>query len=173
MGTEAILDRKKRGGGGQNLDSGTKNRAVLLFGIAILLSLAISIPNGEPLLIQVIWVGWLGIGLIIAGVLFRIWAVLTLGRFFTVSVQISEGQKVVNSGPYRWLRHPSYTGIMVSTAGFGLALQNLASLVIALAIGFAALYQRIQVEERVLLTNLGEPYENFCKTRKRLIPWVW
>ncbi len=173
LGTELFLGSTRRGGGGKELDSGTKNRAILLFQAGILFSIAVSFLPWSLPQIHLIWIRWAGIVLVLLGVLVRIWAVHTLGQFFTVSIQIREGQTVVHTGPYRWVRHPSYTGIMLSTAGFGLGLQNLASLVIALTFGFIALYQRIRVEERVLLENLGKPYEEFCRGRKRLIPWIW
>jgi protein-S-isoprenylcysteine O-methyltransferase Ste14 len=99
--------------------------------------------------------------------------VLVLGRFFTTDVRVHAGQAVVDTGPYRWVRHPSYTGLLITLAGIGLALGNwgaLAALVVLPAIGLVV---RIRVEERALREALGEPYRRFADSRARLLPGVW
>jgi protein-S-isoprenylcysteine O-methyltransferase Ste14 len=88
-------------------------------------------------------------------------------------VRIRAGQTVVDSGPYRWVRHPSYTGLLLICAGIGSALGNGASLACALLIPLAGLVARIHTEERVLLRELGDPYRLFTEGRARLIPGVW
>src|SRR5450432_2077157 len=65
-----------------------------------------------------------GVFLILAGVAFRWYAILTLGKSFTFDVAVRAGQQVVEAGPYRYIRHPSYTGALVSAVGLGLALGN-------------------------------------------------
>lgn len=75
-----------------------------------------------------------GAGLVAAGVAFRAWSMATLGRFFTYQVTTTEDQQVVTGGPYRWLRHPSYTGLLVSCAGAGVATANPACLAVALVL---------------------------------------
>ena len=119
------------------------------------------------------WAEWLGAFLTVSGTLFRQWAIRTLGRFFTRSVRVSSDQIVVQDGPYRWVRHPSYTGAMLAASGVGLALGNAVSfacLVVAILPGFA---YRIVVEENALLDTLGEPYRDYRARTKRLIPFVW
>jgi protein-S-isoprenylcysteine O-methyltransferase Ste14 len=90
-----------------------------------------------------------------------------------VDVRIRAGQAVVDTGPYRWVRHPSYTGLLLICVGIGLGLGNGASLACALLIPLAGLIARIYTEERVLLQELGEPYRLFTHGRARLIPGVW
>ena len=114
-----------------------------------------------------------GVVLICAGIAIRQWAVATLGRFFTIDVRVQSGQTVVEDGPYRWVRHPSYTGLILAFTGFGLALGNWGSLVVAAVVPTAGLVYRIHFEERALLDRLGEPYRRFAGSRARLFPGVW
>jgi protein-S-isoprenylcysteine O-methyltransferase len=97
----------------------------------------------------------LGLVLMCVGIAIRQWAVATLARFFTIDVRVQPGQTVVEGGPYRWVRHPSYTGLIVTFVGFGLALGNWASLAVLAVVPTAGLVYRIRFEERVLLEGLG------------------
>jgi len=114
-----------------------------------------------------------GLALMAGGLAVRWWSIRTLGRSFTVDVRTRTGQTVIDTGPYRWVRHPSYTGLLLICAGTGLALGNGAALACAILIPLAGLVARIHTEERVLLRELGEPYRLFAKGRARLIPGVW
>jgi protein-S-isoprenylcysteine O-methyltransferase Ste14 len=111
-------------------------------------------------------VGW-------AGFLLRLWAELTLGRFFTLRVRVAADQPVVTTGPYRLVRHPAYLGILAVLFGLGLALGSLASALLMLALPAAGLARRIAVEEAALRDALGAPYVAYCRGRARLIPGVW
>jgi protein-S-isoprenylcysteine O-methyltransferase Ste14 len=114
-----------------------------------------------------------GLVLICAGIALRQWAVATLGRFFTIDVRVQPGQTVVEGGPYRWVRHPSYTALILTFLGLGLALGNWASLAVLAVLPTAGLVYRIHFEERALLDKLGEPYRRFAASRPRLFPGVW
>jgi protein-S-isoprenylcysteine O-methyltransferase Ste14 len=111
--------------------------------------------------------------LMVAGIAVRQWAVALLGKFFTTDVRVHSDQTVVETGPYRWLRHPSYTGLLMTLVGVGLALGNWASLAVVVVLPLAGLVVRIRVEERALLDGLGEPYRRFAQSRARLIPGLW
>jgi protein-S-isoprenylcysteine O-methyltransferase Ste14 len=115
----------------------------------------------------------LGLALMWAGILLREWAVATLGRFFTVVVRVAEGQTVVDRGPYRWARHPSYTGLMVTLVGVGFALGSWLSVLVLLVLPLLGLVVRIRVEERALLDGLGEPYREYAARHRRLVPGIW
>jgi protein-S-isoprenylcysteine O-methyltransferase Ste14 len=115
----------------------------------------------------------IGLALMCAGIGLRQWAILLLGQFFTVDVRVHAAQPVIDRGPYRRLRHPSYTGLIVTFLGLGLALGNWAALALTVVVPTAGLVVRIRAEERALLAGLGEPYRRFCATRARLIPGVW
>jgi protein-S-isoprenylcysteine O-methyltransferase Ste14 len=114
-----------------------------------------------------------GVVMMAAGIAIRQWAVALLGRFFTTDVRVHTDQTVVETGPYRWVRHPSYTGLLMTLLGVGLALGNWASVLALLILPTAGLAVRIHVEERALLDGLGEPYRRFASSRARLIPGVW
>jgi protein-S-isoprenylcysteine O-methyltransferase Ste14 len=114
-----------------------------------------------------------GLALIVAGIVVRQWAVVLLGSSFTVDVRVHEGQPVVDRGPYRVVRHPSYSGMLLTFAGIGLALGNWVSIACALLVPLVGIVLRIRVEERVLLAELGEPYRAYAEGRARLIPYLW
>lgn len=96
-----------------------------------------------------------------------------LGLFFTRSILIRVGHRVVTSGPYRFVRHPAYAAVLVSLAGLALTLGNWLS-VAAMLIGFfLAHVPRIMWEEAALEASLGDEYRAFARTRKRLIPGIW
>jgi protein-S-isoprenylcysteine O-methyltransferase len=97
-------------------------------------------------------------------------AILALGRFFTVDVAIQPQQPVIQTGPYRFVRHPSYAGLLLSFVGLGVYFENWLSLAVLLVPITAAVVNRIVKEEAVLLAALGTPYAEYCARTKRLIP---
>jgi protein-S-isoprenylcysteine O-methyltransferase Ste14 len=114
-----------------------------------------------------------GLALMGTGIVIRQWAVVLLGQYFTVDVRIHPGQAVVERGPYRWVAHPSYTGMIVTSVGIGLALGNWAALAVLAVVPTGGLVVRIHVEERALRAGLGEPYRRFLAARPHLLPGVW
>jgi protein-S-isoprenylcysteine O-methyltransferase Ste14 len=114
-----------------------------------------------------------GIGLMWVGIVIRQWSITMLGRFFTVDIRVRPGQPVIDRGPYRWVRHPSYSGMILTFVGMGLALGNWISLALLAVVPTAGLIIRIRVEEQALLDALGQPYQQFAATRPRLFPGVW
>lgn len=113
-----------------------------------------------------------GLALIVLGVGLRSYALRVLGRFFSRDVAIQAGQRVVREGPYRWIRHPAYSGSLLSTLGIGLALTNWASLAALMVCSLAGYGYRIYVEECALSAALGEPYRAYARTTKRLVPGI-
>lgn len=114
-----------------------------------------------------------GVVLMAAGIVIRQWAVALLGRYFTTDVRVHAGQAVIDAGPYRWVRHPSYTGLLMTLVGIGIALGNWAGLLVLIVLPAVGIVYRIRVEERALLDGIGEPYRRFAATRARLIPHLW
>jgi protein-S-isoprenylcysteine O-methyltransferase Ste14 len=123
-------------------------------------------PNDSPVI-------FVGTALVLLGVGFRRYAILVLGRFFTGDVAIRQGHEIVRKGPYRWLRHPSYTGAVIAVAGLGLGLNNWLSLGVLLAMSMGVYGYRMQVEEAALLGAFGEAYAQYQRETKRLLPFVY
>ncbi len=114
-----------------------------------------------------------GVVTIAAGMLLRMYCWRVLGNFFTPTVTIASDHKVVDQGPYRFVRHPSYLGALTILAGVGLGLHNWMALCALLAGSFVVYIYRIEVEEQALERALGDAYAKFKKSRKRLIPFVY
>jgi protein-S-isoprenylcysteine O-methyltransferase Ste14 len=120
--------------------------------------------------------GWpfvVGMVLIVAGLGLRAWSIASLGRFFQYRITVQSGHQVVTKGPYRYVRHPSYTGIALILIGIALACDDVWALPVVAVLGGVGLYVRIRAEERQLNQALGEDYERFAAGRKRLVPGVW
>jgi protein-S-isoprenylcysteine O-methyltransferase len=114
-----------------------------------------------------------GISLIIAGTAFRWYSARLLGKYFTFDVATQGGQVLVESEPYRYVRHPSYSGALVSLLGFGLPLGNWAALAVAVSCLAAAYAHRIPVEEAALSAALGESYRQYMRRTWRLVPFLF
>lgn len=113
-----------------------------------------------------------GTVVILLGSLLRRLCFKTLGEHFTGDVRARADQPVIQTGPYRWVRHPSYTAGMIMYLGIGLALTSWVSIAFLLGGTIVGYAYRIRVEERALLAEIGESYGEFMRTRKRFIPYV-
>lgn len=114
-----------------------------------------------------------GLVLMSAGLAVRVWAVLSLGVNFRTTVEVEQGQAVVDRGPYRFVRHPSYTGLTIIAVGVGLASGNVVVLAVFIVLPFAAVLRRVAVEEAALTQVIGQPYVTYQEHTKRLVPGVW
>jgi len=122
--------------------------------------------------------GWvpvrnIGGGLFGGGLLLRWYSIIYLGRFFTVNVAIAEDHQVIQTGPYRWVRHPSYTGGLLMLLGFCVSMGNLASLLVIMTPCVGVLLWRIRIEEAALQQALGVQYQIYRQHTRRLIPLVY
>jgi protein-S-isoprenylcysteine O-methyltransferase Ste14 len=113
-----------------------------------------------------------GVLLMFLGSVLRRYCWRTLGEYFTGDVSVKQDQPIISSGPYRLVRHPSYTAGMMMYIGIGLALGSWFSLALLTIATIATYSYRVLVEERVLLDALGEPYDAYLKGRKRFIPYI-
>jgi protein-S-isoprenylcysteine O-methyltransferase Ste14 len=125
-----------------------------------------AIGGGRPTIIA-------GEVLAVAGFALRMWAILTLDKFFTFVVGIAADHRVVQHGPYRLLRHPGYAGALLTLLGIGIALTNWLSLLLIVAVPVLALGIRIKVEEATLASALGGEYLGYAHRTARLIPGLW
>ena len=143
----------------------------VVIGLSIWFS--IRAPSIWPAAVLPPWCVPAGVAFFVVGVVLRWYSIIHLGRFFTVDVAIAADHQLIDTGPYRFVRHPSYTGALLAFIGFAMVLRNWASvLMISLPIALAFLY-RINVEERALVQALGERYRDYIKRTKRLIPLVY
>lgn len=117
--------------------------------------------------------GVAGVVAIWTGLAVRTWAVLTLGGSFSTFIRVDADQAVVTRGPYRWVRHPSYTGLLLVALGFGLSAGNWLSLLICVVGPALGLVPRIRIEESELIRVLGERYRAYQRTTRRLLPGLW
>src|SRR5215467_2604236 len=138
-----------------------------------------------PAAVFAIWLGYAGVGplphwllypgltIFLLGLAVTVWAYHTLGRFFSLEVQVQREHRVVNTGPYRLLRHPGYAGVLFGFVGLGLALQSWVSLLVLLLATTTALAYRARIEEKFLVAELGDEYVLYMARTKRLLPYVW
>jgi protein-S-isoprenylcysteine O-methyltransferase Ste14 len=113
-----------------------------------------------------------GLLLLTLGSLLRRYCWRTLGEYFTGDIQARAGQPVIRSGPYRLVRHPSYSAGILMHLGIGLALCSWLSLGVLTVTAIATYWYRVRVEERVLVNTIGEPYRIYMQERKRFIPYI-
>jgi len=115
----------------------------------------------------------IGVGCILLGVALRWYSIRVLGDYFTRDVAVSADQKVVQDGPYRYIRHPAYSGTFLTMLGVGLALTNWVGLVVLLLCVFAGHLYRVNIEEAALRQTIGQPYIVYMQQTKRFIPWLF
>jgi protein-S-isoprenylcysteine O-methyltransferase len=108
-----------------------------------------------------------------AGLILRWWAIVTLGRFFTVDVTTEKDHELVERGPFQWVRHPSYTGVLLAFVGWALTLRNWAAMTVVLVPIFVAFWRRMNVEEEALVQALGDKYCEYMRRTNRLIPGIY
>ncbi len=151
--------------------SETAVRAAIIAGALAAALVARSVP--EAGISPTVLAAWSGLALLWCGVALRIWCFQTLGRYFTLTIRTSTDQPVIADGPYRVLRHPSYTALLLCVVGIGLFIGNWMSVLVLTAGVTAGLVLRIHIEERALLEGLGDRYRNYAADRKRLVPFLW
>jgi protein-S-isoprenylcysteine O-methyltransferase Ste14 len=110
---------------------------------------------------------------ILAGIGIRWWAIITLGRFFSVDIALQEQHQIVQEGPYRWIRHPAYTGLLIIFLGMGIAFNNWLSFLLIVGPITTLFLYRIKIEEDALSEELGTAYLEYRKKTKRLLPGIF
>ncbi|MGB4772888.1 MAG: isoprenylcysteine carboxylmethyltransferase family protein [Chitinophagaceae bacterium] len=115
---------------------------------------------------------YLGLALILSGILLRILVIRSLGKAFTADVTIRKNHMLKTDGPYRIVRHPSYAASLLSFVGFGFSLNNWLSLVLITVLIVMAFLYRIKIEEDALLQAFGDQYIQYKKRTSKLIPFL-
>jgi protein-S-isoprenylcysteine O-methyltransferase Ste14 len=168
-----VLLTRTRRGEGKISDRGSM--LVLWLSIMISITAATWISEARPrdFLTHASWIKPVCLSILTGGFLLRLTAILSLGRAFSVNVAIRSGQKVMKTGLYAWMRHPSYTGMLLMFFAIGLGTRNWISLAIMLLVPPAALLYRIRVEEIALREHFGEEYVAYSRETKRLVPGIY
>lgn len=172
---EVVAWRVKRSSdSSQTRDHGSLNLIVILWWVGIVLAVLTSLYLPQAaMLAKRTAIFLIGTCLMLMGVWLRWYSAAILGKYFTFDVAIQGGQTLIEAGPYRYVRHPSYSGALLSLLGFGLALGNWAALAAALScLGFAYFY-RIPIEEQALSSALGDAYKQYMNRTWRLIPFLF
>jgi protein-S-isoprenylcysteine O-methyltransferase Ste14 len=169
-----VIRDNSRGKGKTAGDKGTRCFNFIAIAAGIIMAAILSgipwfyFPGGRtPAIFSV------GIAVMLAGMALRYWAIATLGAAFRTTIETDRGQKVVSNGPYKLIRHPSYSGWLLICCGYGIAVQSWLSLLAAVLLPLAALLYRIRIEEAALVSAFGPEYVAYQKRTKRLIPWLW
>jgi protein-S-isoprenylcysteine O-methyltransferase Ste14 len=118
------------------------------------------------------YVTYVGSALVLAGTAVRQWAIAVLGRYFSDMIGVQKDQKVVQNGPYRLIRHPSYAGLLLIFIGWGLAFQSWGALLAVILVFGVCFGYRMISEERMLTSELGKSYTEYMKRTKRIIPFL-
>lgn len=153
-------------------------RSLIVIGVLAAVGLSLSGPvrDAVPALDYSTQDPWFRLALLVvaaAGIGLRLWAIVALGRFFRGTVHIQADHQVVRTGPYRWIRHPAYSGLLLAVAALTVRVDNLAAWLLLLACFLVAVVYRIRVEERVLTLALGDAYATYTAQTSRLVPGLW
>jgi protein-S-isoprenylcysteine O-methyltransferase Ste14 len=180
IGAYFIIERRLRQGEAalnlkaSNTDEGSSR---LLWGSSIigLLGLLLAPILNTYGIFSIDWsaIAWAGIGLMVAGLCLRYWAAQEMGAFYTRTLQVLPEHRVIDTGPYCWIRHPGYLGTSLLAWGAGLALQNGLMLLVVIVTDVVAKYYRIRVEENMLSQSLGNVYQAYCTRTQRVIPFIY
>jgi len=173
---EVWLVARERGTSARNAqDRGSRNSIIIWWCAGIVLGIfaapylmpSLMLPGNAVVLFVV------GMMLVWAGILLRFWAVQTLGKFFRSKVEIQAEHRLIRSGPYRYLRNPSYTGVLITLVGFGVGVGNWLSVCVLLAAGLLSFVRRIAVEDSALADRFGKEYADYRKGTWALVPFLW
>jgi len=167
----AVLVPRLRGRGATRVRRDRGSGALIILTVFISIGLALSFGYAGVVVLPD-RVFYPGILLMLLGVLVRQWAIAVLGRFFSLTVRVATDHRVVTRGPYRLVRHPSYTGVLITFIGLGLAVQSLGGLLVLLGVFSLSYGYRMRVEEKTLLSELGQDYASYMKRTKRLVPFI-
>ena|ERR1051326_1670464 len=151
----------------------------LRYTIFLVAAYAVLVYGGRlpyPLNLRVIPVNWgvelAGVILCLAGLMFSFWARFTIGRNWSGNITLKKEHELVQHGPYRWVRHPIYTGLILMLFGTVLVLGRAAGL-ISLALAFLSFWIKLRDEETLMLQHFPNQYRAYQERVKRLIPFVW
>lgn len=166
--------RDRRAASGQSADKGSLGAVVLVIIAGVFAAFYASHAFGFARI--VVWTPeWRALALVLiwGGLALRLWAILTLGAFFRVTVHLQDEHRMITTGPYRIVRNPAYLGSLLTLVGVGLGLGNWLSVLALLLAGLIAFGWRIRVEDAALTTRFGDEHVAYRKRKAALIPFIW
>jgi protein-S-isoprenylcysteine O-methyltransferase Ste14 len=160
----------------QDVISSNDNYSLLIFRISIPLALICSLflffvmPNNlnNCLVLQIF-----AYFLILTGYCLRLFAIITLGKYFTVRISIIKNHELKTTGIFKKIRHPSYTGLLMYYLGLGIAMENIICLGILIIIPVFAVLYRINFEEIILKKHFSSQYQEYTKQSYKLFPFIY
>ena len=114
---------------------------------------------------------WSGFAIVVLGLAFTVWARIVLGRNWSGIVTVKQDHELVTKGPYRWVRHPIYTGLLFAFAGSAIARGEWRG-VLAVVIVLAGFWRKLKLEERWMIETFGDAYLRYREKVRALIPFV-
>ena len=154
-------------------DRGTASQLVWTVYLCLIGGVFESLTLRMPVALNWTWASSCALAVATAGTLLRAWAVMRLGRFFTWHVRVQAGQTVISTGPYRIVRHPSYTGAWLLYVGVLLAVDATIAAILMGILLFYGFVRRIRYEESLMQQTFGDEYLAYCLRVKRLVPFIW
>ena len=167
------IGRRRSGDASKTRDRGTLDVLIVVIFASLAVSVWLALRDDGQLAARDPRIAWTGMLVMVAGLLLRWWSVRTLAQFFTVDIAIHPGQTLVRRGPYRLLRHPSYTGALLTVLGFGIGTGAWLPALVAIVPITLAFLHRLRVEERMLADAFPDAWPTYARETRRLIPWLW
>jgi protein-S-isoprenylcysteine O-methyltransferase Ste14 len=169
LGGTVIPSIRRRGARVQQRSGGTGAMIMLAWVLVFVVSAYLS-ENHVLLLPD--WFTYVGDAVLLVGVALRQWSIAVLGRYFSGVIGIQQNQRVVQAGPYHLVRHPSYAGALLILIGIAMSMLSIAAIASTFLLFWLGYGYRMLVEERVLVSELGDSYANYMKRTKRVIPFL-
>ena len=119
-----------------------------------------------------LWAFWIGAAVTIGGLMFAVWARRHLANNWSSAVTIKEGHELITSGPYGFVRHPIYTGILTGFLGTAIALSQVRG-VVGFVLIFIVLWAKLRKEEEWMRSEFGETYAGYARQTAALVPYVF
>lgn len=168
-----LIFKRAKSGDGAGKDRGSFGVLFILIWISIAIAYEFEFAMPQTGWYPLPWVSALGVAVLLLGGAIRWYSIIYLGRFFTVNVAIAADHRLIDSGPYRRVRHPSYIGALLTFLGLAICMQNWASLLVLMTGTSVAFLYRMRVEETALTEAFGERYRQYMQRTARLIPGVY
>lgn len=175
VAAEIVLDGNKRFENSDISNSELRSRRLLWLTLALATGAALIFKTLAWMPIPMAYLPRQFVALLLfaAGLGLRYKAVKRLGRFFSTQVNIQNNHELITDGPYRHLRHPAYTGLLIALAAAGLAMGDGLALLLLTVPLFCALSYRIDIEEKMMTEKFGTAYRSYCESTRKLLPWLY